>query len=140
MQPEPAHRTTKKRKRAPNERPPICFRPGDLRAELDARCDGTEAGYRAVVVRDLERYYALLKEVREFFHPLERLDDARYMMTNPDGLTTEQWEAVHRESAGMAEYYVLLDAYERAHILIQHAGLTVDHALVVVGLVKEEEG
>jgi hypothetical protein len=131
MRPEPAHRTTKKRKRAPNERPPICFRPGDLRAELDARCDGTEAGYRAVVVRDLERYYALLKEVREFFHPLERLL-ARVLYEDwSNGELFSNW--------AWPDELAERDAYERAKVLVDHAGLTVDAALVAVGLVKEEE-
>jgi hypothetical protein len=125
MQPEPSHRTVKKRKRAPNERPPICFRPGDLRGELDARCDGTEAGYRAVVVRDLQRYYRLVNER----NPPYRLEQARFlyedMYNEPNDL--DDWDAW------------VLDRFERAHILVTNAGLTVDAALVVVGLVKEEE-
>jgi hypothetical protein len=124
MRPEPAHRTTKKRKRAPNERPPICFRPGDLRAELDARCDGTEAGYRAVVVRDLERYYQLIGRQMD---PRSSTRSARF--------TYEKWQ--DGEGNGLPIW--LIDALERAHILVTHAGLTVDAALVAVGLVKEGE-
>jgi hypothetical protein len=126
MQPEPSHRTVKKRKRAPNERPPICFRPGDLRGELDARCDGTEAGYRATVVRDLERYYEMLAKYPLVFGPdIARalFEEKHEMPEHADPL----WATVYR------------DAMERAHILVTHAGLTVDAALVAVGLVKEEE-
>jgi hypothetical protein len=129
MQPEPAHRTTKKRKRAPNERPPICFRPGDLRAELDARCDGTEAGYRAVVVRDLQRYYDLVNNrASPWFH----VGTARAEYT-------EWLRGDGRDEFADLDDVASWDALERAHILVTHAGLTVDAALVSVGLVKEEE-
>jgi hypothetical protein len=131
MRPEPAHRTTKKRKRAPNERPPICFRPGDLRAELDARCDGTEAGYRAVVLRDLERYYEMLEFVR--------MDKEKY---SPElaRVLYEDWSNGELFSNwAWPDELAERDAYERAKVLVDHAGLTVDAALVAVGLVKEEE-
>jgi hypothetical protein len=133
MQPEPSHRTVKKRKRAPNERPPICFRPGDLRAELDARCDGTEAGYRATVVRDLARYWEMLdlysRSTKEAYPGSAREDYEDWLKGEA---VTSNWATPEELS--------YIDALERAHILVTNAGLTVDHALVVVGLVKEEEG
>jgi hypothetical protein len=137
MQPEPSHRTTKKRKRAPNERPPICFRPGDLRGELDARCDGTEAGYRAVVVRDLQRYYRLIEAETDDTLPVNTIDVAR---SHYENIITKKREVVWPDDIGWRlVYLVVTDACERAKILVDNAGLTVDAALVAVGLVREGE-
>lgn len=129
MRPEPAHRTTR-RKRAPNERPGVSIRTGSIRDELDARSDGTEPGYRAVIMRDLQRYWAWLTEEYENRDPGE-FQDADY------------WRALYDRVGpddGPHVGYWTVDALERAHILVEHAGLTVDAALVSVGLVKEKQG
>jgi hypothetical protein len=120
------------RKYYPNEARPLSIRVGPLRDELDARSDGSESGYRAVIMRDLARYYALLRETIQFRGYLDTLEDARYMFDNP-----AVWEPVLRETESTSGYYVYLDALERAHILVEYAGLSVDEALWEVGLVKE---
>lgn len=149
MRPEPSHRTTKRR--YPGERPPVAIRTGAIRDELDARSDGSEAGYRAVIMRDLKRYWQLIAAalgsetgdgidvIRELYTEQEKLG---WDELARDGFVSG-WADDHNRDGedpttivyGLATF----DALERAHILVEHAGLSVDAALVAVGLVKEEK-
>jgi hypothetical protein len=126
MRPEPGSRPPRKRRRWPNEARPLTIRVGAIRDELDARSDGTEIGYRAVIMRDLKRYYRLLADNQPPAHDL-----------NPEAIR-DWFAAMSDDISPHANGIAILDALERAHVLVDHAGLTVDAALVVVGLVKEE--
>jgi hypothetical protein len=132
MRPEPGSRPPRKRKRWPNESRPLSIRVGAIRDELDARSDGTESGYRAVITRDLRRFYELLPTLTRHDYPL---DVARGYY--------DSWQFGNLELIGeyapLSVVVAITDALERAHILVTHAGLTVDTALVAVGLVKEEK-
>jgi hypothetical protein len=132
MRPEPSHRPAPKRKRWPNEARPLSIRVGAIRDELDARSDGTESGYRAVIARDLMRYWGMLPHLVRLHRPL---DEGRSLF--------EAWQAGelehHMRGSHESMVIAMTDLLERASILVTHAGLTVDAALVVVGLVKEEE-
>lgn len=123
MRPEPAHRPVKPRKRY-REAPPLSLRIGAIQDELDARSDGTHSGYRAVIMESLKRYFMLLSLETPCIHP----DTARALF---------EGEAIPGSTDPLRTVR-LRDALERAHILVKHAGLSVDAALVAVGLVKED--
>jgi hypothetical protein len=137
MRPEPGHRPSRAEKRkAWNESPPVCIRIAShpIKDELDARSDGTLAGYRQVIVRDLMRYYEMCQHEAEYismewgpgagldlYHKWEKGELDRRFVTGDTGV----WLAT-------------IDACERAKILTD-AGLSLDEALTQVGLVASGE-
>lgn len=130
MRPEPSHRTTKRR--WPNEQRPLTIRIGSIRDELDARSDGSESGYRAAIKTALERYFEMLPHLVRMHRSM---DEGRSLY--------ESWQSgeleSHMHGSHPSMITAMIDMLERAHILVTHAGLTVDAALVAVGLVKEED-
>jgi hypothetical protein len=121
------------RKYYPNESRPLTIRLGAIRDDLDARCDGTESGYRSVIVRDLKRYYELLESLGRDYLPLSDWELRGILKDHPHGCLDTS------PDDGVQWTVTVSDALERARILVTHAGMTVDAALVAVGLVKEEK-
>jgi hypothetical protein len=109
-------------------------------AEVEARGDNLAA----VIVRDLERYYALLAYetsiynrgvdqhlAMQFFAQLARIDSSHRL----DWIDEELMDC--DITRGRAHSAATLDALERAHRLVEQ-GASVDDALVQVGLVANE--
>ncbi len=107
-----------------NETPPVSIRFGAIRADLDARCDGSLPGYRRTITRDLIRYYAMLDAAMQGYTPLSAHDALALYADHLHGKADEPTP--------------ILDALERARVLVDIANLPIADALVMVGLVKEE--
>jgi hypothetical protein len=129
MRPEPGNRITRAEKRRQwNESPPVCIRIAShpVKEELDARSDGTLAGYRQVARRDLMRLYQLLDNSLQPFNYISAARSAyQAYQENPHSL---------KPYHASAEQAAFIDACERARVLVD-AGLSLDGALIRVGLV-----
>lgn len=110
----------------PSKHRPISFRPGELRAKLEARGGTTPARQDDIARRDLTRYYEMISTSLE----LVPSGDARrlYALWRADPAYPLQRHG--------PTVYPLIDALERAHLLVEEQGYDIDLALREVGLVR----
>jgi hypothetical protein len=101
------------------------LRPGPtLTAQLDARGDSPTA----TIKRDLERYYRFITKRC----PKLPIEQARALYDPED---SPRLNLIVGASLTLTENLCIVDALERADLIIQRTGCTVDDALQQVGLV-----
>lgn len=100
---------------------PLTLRVGVIQHELDARSDGTPSGYRKTIIRDLQRYYAWCRERTPQLSPSQALDLYYGNVASGDAATPS-----------------VIDALERARLLVERDELRIEDALREAGLVTTQ--
>lgn len=120
--------------RAYKQPAPLTLRTGALQHELDARSDGTPAGHRATIMRDLARYYALITPPPRFITDCAPL--VRHWYDAHANGADDLLPLIENYCPSPLDALTILDAIERAHVLTQHHDYTVALALREVGLLS----